>query len=233
MKYNLNLNGTCELNTGANKSELAKNRTKPSEWLQIPSLTHTNEPGPVKHSWWEKFKLAPPPQTRLCSLRAAELGPMDKWANIICDPWNIIILCLNPSWGVPLVSRPSVFWEHRDTRTCPFRKNLRGADNWNKAVSAARERGHLWSDATAERKFFREGQAWHSLWDQTWSDSCSANEAFGTLWLFIIISRFISFSARSPDVHHVPAWWGSRFILAVAFQKTPCERNHSVQLCST
>lgn len=44
---------------------------------------------------------------------------MDKWANIICDLRNIIILCLNPSSGVLLISRPSVFWEHRDTRPFP------------------------------------------------------------------------------------------------------------------
>lgn len=33
----------------------------------------------------------------------------------------------------------------------------------------------------------------HSLWGQTWSYSCSANETFGTLWPFIFISRRLIF----------------------------------------
>lgn len=33
----------------------------------------------------------------------------------------------------------------------------------------------------------------HSLWGQTWSYSCSANETFGTLWPFIFISRCLIF----------------------------------------
>lgn len=144
---------------------------------------------------------------------------------------NIVILRLNPSWRVLLFSSLGVLGAS-GYMCISFRKTCEVWIIEVKPLCCTWKRSSVICCAW-RAKFFCEGQAWHSLWDQTRSDSCGANEAFGTLWLFIIISRSISFSACSLDVHHIPAGWGYCFILAMAFQRPSCERNNSIQLFST
>lgn len=186
--------------------------------------------------WWawprERFKLAPPLQTHPCILRAAKLRPMDPSKHHLwLGKLSIVILSLNPSWRVLLFSSLGVLGAS-GSMCASCRKTCEAWIIKVKPLCRTWKRSSvICSDWRA--KFFREGQAWHSLWDQTWSDSCGANEAFGTLWLFIIISRSIWFSARWLNVHHIPAGWGYRFILAVAFQRLSCERNNSIQLFFT